>query len=131
MSQSIDKLDLLLERQFPPSNNYSSSIAAPQPPDQQSSDQQSPDDKQLPTEALLNRAIDTIMDYNDRANPEDKWYIGINSLKDIINSQVTIVRVVKRRKAEIDRHHQKHKLDRFHNRYYHREQSYTDFFDFS
>ncbi|WP_052056116.1 protelomerase family protein [Myxosarcina sp. GI1] len=142
MSQLTNKLDLLLERQFTSSNSSSSDVTVPQAPDkqsldqqssdQQSSDQQSPDDKQLPTEAILNRAIDTIMAHNNRAkSPDDKWYIGINPLKDIINSQVTIVRVVKRRKAEIDQHHQQHNLDKFHNRNYHREQSYTDFFDFS
>ncbi len=131
MSQLTSKFDLFLERQLASSNSTFSSIAAPQASNKQSPDQQSPD-KQLPTEAILNRAIDTIMAHNERAKyPDDKWYIGINPLKDIINSQVTIVRVVKRRKAEIDQHHQKHDLNKFHNRNFHREQGYTDFFGFS
>lgn len=85
----------------------------------------------LKTQALFDKAIDTIIAYNDRAEQfEDKWYIGINPLKDISNNQATINAVIERRKDEIDQHNQKHGLDRFHNGNYHRKQSYTDFFDF-
>jgi hypothetical protein len=141
MSQLTSKFDLFLERQFARSSRSSSSLTSPQPLEKdfsassqvkERSVSSKNDSSVADTEALLNRAIDIIMAHNDRADsPEAKWYIGINPLKDIINSQVTITRVVKQRKAEIDQHHQKHDLNRYHNGNFHREQGYTDFFDFS
>lgn len=84
------------------------------------------------TERLLNHAIDIIMAHNDRAeSSEDKWYIGISPLKDVINSQVTITRIVKQRKAEIDEHHARHNIGRQHNGNFHPHQGYTDFFNFN
>ena len=71
------------------------------------------------------------MAHNDRAeSQEDKWYIGISPLKDVINSQGTITRVVKQRKAEIDEHHARHDIDRYHNGNFHTHQGYTDFLNF-
>ncbi|VEP15423.1 hypothetical protein H1P_3330008 [Hyella patelloides LEGE 07179] len=129
MSQLTNKLELFLDRQIietPPSSADPDNLPPSEPKEPVDQHNSVAD-----TIALLNRAIDTIMAHNDRAlTKADKWYIGINPLKDIINSQVTISRVVKRRKAEINAHHQKHHLDRYHNGNFHREQGYTDFFDF-
>ena len=130
MSKLTDKLDLLLDR----------SIISSQGADQEAyrvevktkSTNSQHDKPVAKTEQLLNHAIDTIMAHNDRAKTqEDKWYIGISPLKDVINSQGTITRIVKQRKAEIDKHHARHDIDRYHNGNFHTHQGYTDFFDFS
>ena len=151
MSQLTSKLSLFLDHQIsspPSSSSDTDPLPSPDrnspPPNshgadlstiETSSDENSPlvssSSSAEDTIALLNRAIDIIMAHNDRSEKKtDKWYIGINPLKDIINSQFTISRVVKQRKAEIDAHHRKHNINRTHNSHYHREQRYTDFFDF-
>ena len=151
MSQLTSKLSLFLDHQIsaPPSGNSDtnplpSADPSSPPPNSHDADlstiETSSDENSPPvsssssaedTEALLNRAIDTIMAHNDRSeNKTDKWYIGINPLKDIINSQFTISRVVKQRKPEINAHHKQHHINSAHNSHYHRQQRYTDFFDF-
>jgi Telomere resolvase len=69
-------------------------------------------------EALVDRAIDAIIHYNDSiaTTKKDKWLISWSALKQLTRcNQEVIARVMERRKEEIDRHHALHELGTFHN----------------
>jgi hypothetical protein len=71
-----------------------------------------------PNEALVNRAIDSIINYNDSiaSSKKDRWLISLSVLKQLTHcNQEVIARVMERRKDQIDRHHKKHELGTFHN----------------
>jgi hypothetical protein len=85
------------------------------------------------TTERINRAIDTMMAYNDAPTRrhDEKWAIGINTLKAFVKSQEAIVAaiggrnrkgedVVGTRQAEIQSHHQKHQIDPDKHNYKHR-----------
>lgn len=69
-------------------------------------------------DAKIHRAIDSIMAFNDTANrpQEEMWRIGISSLKRLTSSSQSVIqRVCKKRKKDIDAHHEKHNLGKYHN----------------
>ncbi|WP_010474803.1 protelomerase family protein [Acaryochloris sp. CCMEE 5410] len=69
-------------------------------------------------DAKIHRAIDAIMAFNDTANrpQEEMWRIGISSLKRLTSSSQSVIqRVCKKRKKDIDAHHEKHNLGKYHN----------------
>jgi hypothetical protein len=69
-------------------------------------------------DAKVDRAIDAIMTYNDFSNrPQGQmWKIGISALKRLTHSsQAVIQRVLKKRQAEIDAHHQEHDIEAYQN----------------
>jgi hypothetical protein len=85
------------------------------------------------TAERINRAIDMLMAYNDAPSRrhDEKWAIGINTLKAFVKSQEAIVAaiggrnrkgedVVGTRQAEIESHHQKHQIDPDKHNYKHR-----------
>ncbi|GAB4338924.1 MAG: hypothetical protein OHK0047_29390 [Leptolyngbyaceae cyanobacterium] len=82
-----------------------------------------------PTATTINHAIDAIMAYNnapDRLH-DQKWAITINALKSYAQSQHTILRIMKERRAEIDAHHAQHQIDATkHNHRHKRKHKITD-----
>ncbi|MBE9011050.1 hypothetical protein IQ250_12615 [Pseudanabaenaceae cyanobacterium LEGE 13415] len=81
----------------------------------------------------LNRAIDAIIEYNNQPGRKhnEKWAIGINTLKAFVKSQEAIVAAIggKNRKGEliegtrqqeIQQHHQQHQIDPDKHNYVHR-----------
>ncbi len=69
-------------------------------------------------EQKVNRAIDTIMDYNNNqaTKTKDKWRITISALKQLTKcNQGLIARVIDARQTEIEQHHQLHQLVQYHN----------------
>jgi hypothetical protein len=69
-------------------------------------------------EETVNRAIDAIIAFNN--NPDlplqDKWYIGIGSLRKLSGNGDTVInRVLKSRQEEIDAHNSTHQLGKWHN----------------
>jgi Telomere resolvase len=71
-----------------------------------------------PNEALVHRAIDSIIRYNDSIaiTKKDRWLISLSVLKQLTRcNQEVIARVMEGRKEAIDRHHAKHELGTFHN----------------
>jgi hypothetical protein len=85
------------------------------------------------TSDLLNRAINAIIEYNNQPGRkhQEKWAIGINTLKAFVKSQEAIVAVIGgrnrkgenvmgTRQQEIQQHHQKHQIDPDKHNYVHR-----------
>lgn len=81
----------------------------------------------------LDQAIDAIMAYNDAPGRkhDDKWAIGINTLKAFVKSQEAIVKtiggknrkgqwIIGTRQAEIEHHHAIHQIDPLSHNYKHR-----------
>lgn len=69
-------------------------------------------------DARVDRAIDAIMAYNDSPNRPlgQMWRIGVSALKRLTrSSQAVIQRVLDRRQAEIETHHQKHGISAYQN----------------
>lgn len=69
-------------------------------------------------EALVDQAIDAIISFNDRPDidHQDKWYIGIGSLRSLTHKKDNIInRVLARREADLTQHHQLHQLSKWHN----------------
>ena len=72
------------------------------------------------TEAVesVDRAIDAILEFNNQENRpiEDKWHIGVGSLRKLSQRGDSVIRrVLKRRHEEIDQHHVLHSLGKWHN----------------
>jgi hypothetical protein len=85
------------------------------------------------TALRINRAIDAIFAYNDAPGRRhnEKWAIGINTLKAFVKSQEAIVAAIGgrnrkgelvqgSRQLEIEQHHQKHQIDPDKHNYKHR-----------
>lgn len=70
------------------------------------------------SEQSINQAIDIIMKFNnDESVPtEDKWHIGIGSLRKLTRrGDAVIRRVIESRKEEIEQHHSLYGLGKWHN----------------
>jgi hypothetical protein len=70
------------------------------------------------SEAYVNRAIDTLKDFNNEPNrqEQDKWFIGVSPLKKITKrNQALIERVLQQREADLNQHHAQHQLTPKHN----------------
>lgn len=140
-TQLVHKFDLFLERSTNPSfpnhtspPSYSASTAKVEEhiTRDRKHDSSAEDGEQMTNhERLISRAIDQIMAHNNNAKShEDKWYIGIRPLKDVVNYQPPISKVVKQRKDEIRQHHKLHGINQTHNARFHTGNKYSDFFDF-
>ena len=140
-TQLVHKFDLFLERSTNPSfpnhtspPSYSASTAKVKEhiTRDRKHDSSAEDGEQMTNhERLISRAIDQIMAHNNNAKSyEDKWYIGIRPLKDVVNYQPPISKVVKQRKDEIRQHHKLHDINQTHNARFHTSEKYSDFFDF-
>ena len=140
-TQLIHKFDLFLERSTNPSfPNHTSppfhSASTVKDKERITRDKKhdfsAEDGEQMTNhERMISRAIDQIMAHNNNAKShEDKWYIGIRPLKDVVNYQPPISKVVKQRKDEIRQHHKLHDINQTHNARFHTSQKYSDFFDF-
>ena len=69
-------------------------------------------------EESVNRAIDTIIEFNNAEDlpTEDRWHIGVGSLRKLTQRGDTVIRrVIESREEEIEQHHSKHKLGKWHN----------------
>jgi hypothetical protein len=77
----------------------------------------------------LNRAIDAIMAHNnapDRRH-DQKWAISISILKNYVNSQPKILRILDQRKDEISAHHATHQINPIeHNKRHRGKQTITE-----
>jgi hypothetical protein len=79
-------------------------------------------------DAIVNRAIDTIMQHNNLPNQlhDLKWAITINGLKNFSTNQRVIERIMQERKDEIDAHHHLHQLLPKHNNRHKRKRKIGD-----
>ncbi|HEY9747681.1 MAG TPA: hypothetical protein V6C63_03190 [Allocoleopsis sp.] len=79
-------------------------------------------------DAIVNRAIDAIIQHNNLPNQlhDLKWAITINGLKNFSTNQRVIERIMQERKAEIDAHHQLHQLLPGHNHRHKRKRKIGD-----
>ena len=71
----------------------------------------------IDAERDINRAINTVMKFNDaheRAH-QDKWYIGIGSIRTLTGRGDKVIRRVLQRREDVQQHHQQHQLDQSHN----------------
>jgi len=107
-------------------------VPSPQPLAQSPSEPTTPEKprkyKTGETDALINQAIDAIIQFNDtphRAH-EMKWAITINGLKNFSLNQRAIQKIIEQRKDEIDNHHAKHQLTIRHNDRHKRRMKITD-----
>jgi hypothetical protein len=78
----------------------------------------SPQDITTPSEALVEKAIDAIMRFNNQPDlpRKDKWLISISSLKRLTKrNQDLILRVLDRHSESIRQHHEYHQLPQNHN----------------
>lgn len=74
--------------------------------------------RSIEAEQSVDRAINAIMEFNDAEGrkPDEKWYIGVGSIKQLSGRAGTVFkRVYEKRKDEIEEHHQKHQLGKWHN----------------
>lgn len=71
----------------------------------------------IDAERDINRAIDTVMEFNNahgRAHI-DKWYIGIGSIRTLTGRGDKVIRRVLQGREDVQQHHQQHQLDQSHN----------------
>ncbi|MGK7890983.1 MAG: hypothetical protein AB4042_16765 [Leptolyngbyaceae cyanobacterium] len=109
----------------PSSKTSSSKISQPQsPPEVASTYGLDPD---------IVRAIQTIMDHNDRVaqSHDDKWVIAVNPLQQLLSTigkgtNTKIMKALKQLRPDIDAHHHKHGLSQRHNKC-HTGQAISDF----
>jgi hypothetical protein len=71
-------------------------------------------------EAAINNAIDALIAHNNKTELHDlKWFISINSVKELVShltkSQRLVQKVMVSRQQEIDSHHSQHQLEPNHN----------------
>ena len=74
--------------------------------------------RRVEAEQDVERAIDAIIKFNnaEEVATEDKWHIGIGSLKKLSHRGDSVInRVIKNRKEEIEQHHSVHGLGKWHN----------------
>ncbi|MEP0872800.1 telomere resolvase [Trichocoleus desertorum AS-A10] len=79
-------------------------------------------------DAIVNRAIDAIVQHNNLPNQlhDLKWAITINGLKNFTTNQRVIEKIMQERKDEIDAHHQLHQLLPGHNHRHKRKRKIVD-----
>lgn len=70
------------------------------------------------SEEIVNRAIDTMIDFNNTEGlaQAQKWYIGIGALRKLSGRGDSVIkRVLTTRAAEIEKHNSEHSLGKWHN----------------
>ena len=71
----------------------------------------------IDAERDINRAIDTVMEFNNahERSHQDKWYIGIGSIRTLTGRGDKVIRRVLQGREDVRQHHQQHQLDQSHN----------------
>jgi hypothetical protein len=103
---------------IPSDHSQNTDATRPLPPSETAYRERRPKRGRPPNEALVNRAIDAIVHYNDTitTGKKDKWAISLSVLKQLTRcNQEVIARVIEGRKDEIEKHHALHELGIFHN----------------
>ncbi|BAZ47266.1 hypothetical protein NIES4102_43120 (plasmid) [Chondrocystis sp. NIES-4102] len=71
----------------------------------------------IEAERDINRAIDTVIEFNNahERSHQDKWYIGIGSIRTLTGRGDKVIRRVLQQREDIEQHHFSHQLDQSHN----------------
>ncbi len=71
----------------------------------------------IEAERDINRAIDTVIEFNNAhgRSHQDKWYIGIGSIRTLTGRGDKVIRRVLQQREDIEQHHFSHQLDQSHN----------------
>ena len=79
---------------------------------------QKPSKRTIKSEESVERAINAIIEFNERKDVpiKDKWHIGVGSLRKLTERGDSVIkRVIESRKEEIQQHNSKYKLGKWHN----------------
>jgi hypothetical protein len=105
----------------PPNNSQTidtTDANLPLPPSRNANRERRSSPGRPPNEALVHRAINFIIHYNDTiaTAKKERWLISLSVLKQLTRcNQEVIARVMEGWKDEIEKHHEKHELGTFHN----------------